>query len=67
MIAPPITPGKKKKIKVINMKKHGVYIYIYIYIRTTSLEELKKKNMYENYTLTRRSLNLLPEEINKGS
>ena len=47
MIAPPITPGKKK-FKVINMKKHGVYIYIYIYIyrRTTSLEELKKKKKH---------------------
>ena len=33
-------------------------------------EELKKKKekyLYENNTLTWRSLNLVPEEINKGS
>ena len=67
MIAPPITLGKKK-LKVINVKKHCIYIYIYK--RTMSFEELKKKKekyLYENNTLTWRSLNLVPEEINKDS
>ena len=61
----------KKKIEGYQCEKTlYIYIYIYIYKRTMSFEELKKKKekyLYENNTLTWRSLNLVPEEINKDS
>ena len=58
MIPPPITPGGKK-IEGYQCEKTW-YIY-----RKKKKRKRKKKTL--NETITQRSLNLFPKEINKGS